>query len=39
MTLKFWNTESNVATGSGVDREIVASLPNGGYVVVRRSKR
>ncbi len=39
MTLKFWNTESNVATGSGVDREIVASLPNGGYVVVWRDTK
>ncbi|ANY78706.1 hypothetical protein BB934_11100 [Microvirga ossetica] len=39
MTLKFWNTESNLATGSGVDREIVASLPNGGYVVVWRDTK
>ncbi|NBJ09550.1 calcium-binding protein [Microvirga arsenatis] len=37
MTFKFWNTESEVVTGSGLDRETVASLPNGGYVVAWRN--
>ncbi|MFL5022660.1 MAG: hypothetical protein ACJ8DW_10455, partial [Microvirga sp.] len=39
MTLKLWNTETNVATGSGVDREMIAALPNGGYVVVWRDTK
>jgi hypothetical protein len=34
VTFAIWGTESDVATGSRIDKEMVAALPNGGYVVV-----
>lgn len=36
MTYKFWGTEDAVRAGGSLDRDALAMLPNGGYVVTWR---